>query len=308
MVPTVGKMVDRQPLITIGIPTYNRAARLKRAIDSALAQDYEQIELVVSDNASTDETQAVCLAASAADHRIRYLRQPINRGMTANLNEVLDQARGEFFMWLADDDWLDPDYISRCTQVLLHDSEYAIACGSVKHCADNGTVVMDGDCIDLPQDSGNERVLEYFRQIRYDGTFYGVMRRERLLQEHLRNTLAGDWLLSVAIIFTGKVKIIPETCLYRSDGGASASMEAVLSSVGVPLIFAKSENLFYLKIAISVFNQILLVSPSFKSIGVLKRLSLAGSAFRIIQQRFMPFRLPFRKPLRKVLNQLRNKV
>ncbi len=306
VVLTVGKMVNNEPLVSIGVPTYNRAAELRRAIESALAQDYKHIELIISDNASTDETQAICRAAATRDDRIRYVRQLKNRGMTANLNEVLSKAKGEFFMWLADDDWLAPDYISRCTQVLRGDPEYAIACGSGKHCADDGRVVGDGDCIDLPQNSGRERVLEYFRQIRDDGTFYGVMRREQLLHEPLKNTLAGDWLLSAAIIFTGKVKILRDTYLYRSGGGASATMESVLRSLGMPLIFAKNDNLFYLKIAISVFYQILVVSPSFKSIGVLKRFSLACSAFRVIQQRFI--RLPLIKPVRKVLNQLRSKV
>jgi glycosyltransferase involved in cell wall biosynthesis len=299
-------MMPNEHLVSIGLPTYNRAATLQRAVESALNQDYRNIELVISDNASTDETEAICQAAARNDSRVKYLRQQTNQGAAENFRDVLRKSSGEFFMWLADDDWLAPDYISRCTQVLVGDSEYSIACGAVKHCADDGSVVRDGDCIDLPQSSGGERVLEYLRQIRYDGTFYGVMRREQLLQEPLKNTLAGDWLFSAAIIFTGKVKNVGETFLYRSGGGASATMESVLRSVDMPLVFAKSENLFYLKIATSVFYQILVVSPSFKSIGVLKRFSLACAAVRIIQQRFMLFRWAI--PVRRVLHQLRSKV
>ena len=132
------------------------------------------------------------------------------------------------------------------------------------------------------------------------------MRREKLLDEPLKNTLAGDWLLSAAIIFTGKVKILRNTYLYRSPGGASATMESALRSLDMPLILAKNDNLFYLRIAMSVFYQILVVSPAFKSIGVLQRFSLAYSAFRVLQQRFIP--LPLVKPVRKVLHLLRSKV
>ena len=294
-------MEIKKPLVSIGVPTYNRASKLQRTIASALGQDYKHIEVIISDNASTDETQKLCLDAAARDDRVIYVRQAENRGMTANLNEVLRHAHGEFFMWLADDDWISQDYVSRCTQVLLDDPEYAIACGWGKRCDDDGRILGDGDRIELAQGSGTERVLNYFRLIRDDGTFYGVMRREQLLLEPLKNTLAGDWLLSAAIIFTGKAKVVHDSFLFHSVGGASATRESALRSLGMPLIYAKTDNLFYLKIATSVFYQILAVSPSFKSIGVLKRLSLACSAFRVIQQRFMSFRLPLTKPVRKLL-------
>ena len=116
-------VVGRRPSVSIGIPTYNRVRDLRRAIASATAQDYEDLEIFISDNASTDDTEPVCRSYVASDPRIRYVRQPVNRGATRNFQLALEGARGDFFMWLADDDWLDRSYISRCSEVLRADPE-----------------------------------------------------------------------------------------------------------------------------------------------------------------------------------------
>jgi len=80
-----------------------------------LPQGYQHIELIISDNASTDETQAICQAAAARDSRIKFLRQPKNRGMTENFREVLRQSVGEFFMWLAMMiDWINLTSAAAC--------------------------------------------------------------------------------------------------------------------------------------------------------------------------------------------------
>ncbi len=72
--------MDSKPLVSIGIPTYNRASVLRRAVESALTQDHTNLELVISDNASTDETEAVCQEFCERDNRVRYIRQKTNRG------------------------------------------------------------------------------------------------------------------------------------------------------------------------------------------------------------------------------------
>ncbi len=104
------------PLVSIGLPTYNRAASLERAARSALAQDWSELELVISDNGSDDDTQAICEALRDADPRVRYVRQAVNLGPLRNFEEVFEHSRGELFMWLGDDDTLDPSYVSECAQ------------------------------------------------------------------------------------------------------------------------------------------------------------------------------------------------
>ena len=106
-------MTDFRPLVTIGLPTYNRAdGFLRSAIECALAQTYDHLEVVVSDNCSADDTQAV--VASYADSRIRYTRHATNIGANANFNYCLDTAQGDYFLLFHDDDRIDPDFVETC--------------------------------------------------------------------------------------------------------------------------------------------------------------------------------------------------
>lgn len=102
-------------LISVGMPVYNGDAFLKDALNSLLAQTYSNLEIIISDNCSTDKTRQICLEYEAKDSRIRYVRQAQNIGATANFNYVLRQARGEYFMWAAHDDRWSPNYVG-----LLH--------------------------------------------------------------------------------------------------------------------------------------------------------------------------------------------
>lgn len=99
------------PKVTIAIPTYNRADFLRQALDSALAQSYPNIEVVVSDNASTDGTAN--LLASYCDPRLVCLHQERNLGMVTNWNACLSAASGDFFLLLSDDDLLYPSAIQK---------------------------------------------------------------------------------------------------------------------------------------------------------------------------------------------------
>ena len=96
------------PRLTIAIPTVNRAALLVRAIDSALAQTAQGIEVIVSDNGSSDDTPAVI--ARYADRRLRTFRRATTVSAAEHGNFLLQQARGEFFLGLSDDDFLEPEF------------------------------------------------------------------------------------------------------------------------------------------------------------------------------------------------------
>ncbi len=102
--------------VTIGIPTYNRAdLYLRQALESALDQTYPHVEIVVSDNGSTDGTQAY--VSGLKDPRIRYFRHDEVLTPNGNFNFCLQEARGDYFLLLHDDDAIDPDFIECCMQV-----------------------------------------------------------------------------------------------------------------------------------------------------------------------------------------------
>jgi len=111
-----------RPLVSIGVAVYNEAKHLAEALDSLCAQDYRNIEIIISDNASTDATPQICADYLARDPRIRYHRKDTNTGSFDNFNRVLDLARGEFFMWASGHDVRHPSQVSRCVEVMLEDS------------------------------------------------------------------------------------------------------------------------------------------------------------------------------------------
>ncbi len=101
------------PIVSIGMPVYNGAKYICEALDSLLAQTFSDFELIISDNASKDDTAAICRAYSLKDPRIQVVSQPMNQGALANFQYVLDQSRGAFFMWAAADDKWDANWIER---------------------------------------------------------------------------------------------------------------------------------------------------------------------------------------------------
>jgi glycosyltransferase involved in cell wall biosynthesis len=99
------------PLVSIIITTYNYAHVVATAIESALGQDYPNFEVVIMDNASTDDTPAV-IRRYTADPRVHSIRNPENIGLTPNHNAGLREARGQYVSFLSADDWLMPSFVS----------------------------------------------------------------------------------------------------------------------------------------------------------------------------------------------------
>ena len=100
-----------RPKVSIGMPVYNGEVFIRDALDSLVAQSFANFELIISDNASTDHTEAICRRYASQDSRINYVRQTKNIGADANFQFVLDKATGEYFMWNAADDFRSKDCI-----------------------------------------------------------------------------------------------------------------------------------------------------------------------------------------------------
>ncbi len=111
--------MQRHPLVTVGIPTYNRPVELSKCLDLLLGQTYANIEFVVVDNASPDpEVQKTALRYAAKHPNIRYSRNATNVGVLQNADETLRLAQGEYFCWVSDDDWRAPEFVEFLVQEL----------------------------------------------------------------------------------------------------------------------------------------------------------------------------------------------
>jgi glycosyltransferase involved in cell wall biosynthesis len=221
-------------LVSICIPTFNRAESLRRAVGSALAQTYAAIEVVISDNASTDHTEQLCTELRARDARVRYLRSPVNKGPTANFNTLFVEARGEFVMMLSDDDWLDRGYVERCLHALRERPDRVLVSGVARYLAGD-EIVHGGVVLELEQPDPPSRILEYLRHVDENGLFYGLMSAATLRRAApLRNALGNDWLLVAAILVQGNATTLQDTAILRELGGTSSDIPKLVGTLGLP--------------------------------------------------------------------------
>jgi glycosyltransferase involved in cell wall biosynthesis len=110
------------PLVTVGLPVYQGEEFIDEAIRSIRSQTHGDLELIISDNGSTDATEEICRTHASEDGRIRYHRSPVNRGSSWNYCRLVNLARGTYFKWASHDDVLLPTYLERCVDVLqAHD-------------------------------------------------------------------------------------------------------------------------------------------------------------------------------------------
>jgi len=228
--------------VSIGLPTYNRGAQLDVAVASALAQTHADLEVVISDNASTDDTTARCAAWAAGDPRVRVIRHERNLGPTSNFNGLFAGLDGTFVLMLADDDHLDPDYVERCVAELERDPGLVAVAGTARHVRD-GVPVRDGRATQLSQATPSERVLAYFNHAD-DGPFYGVVRREALRRAApMPNVLANDWLHVGRLAALGRIAMVETTHITRETGGTSATIEGILKTFGSNTLGARAPHL-----------------------------------------------------------------
>ena len=273
-----------QPLVSVGLPTYNRAVLLKRAIESVLKQDYSNLELIISDNGSVDDTQRICVEFCARDNRVKYIRHPINLGLRANYLEVLGQSRGEFFLYLGDDDWLDDSYVSRCARELMKNPDCSLVCGNTKY-YQNGQFLGDATPVNLLHDSAEERVLAFYEHWAECPAFYGVIRRELISLTWPPSPVLGHDLLVVAgLAFMGKIKTINDTSTNLSYSGMSRNLKDVCAHFGISGINALVPRL---SVAVAAFREVAWGSSgAYASIDRKARLALAYKIWRVFYRRF----------------------
>jgi hypothetical protein len=115
-------------MVSICIPTYNRAATLAKALASAQAQTFADVEIVVVDNHSTDNTEALVHDAARTDPRVRYVRQAENIGLARNFSACISEARRDLVKLLCDDDWLERDCVAMLVAALSRPGVALAAC------------------------------------------------------------------------------------------------------------------------------------------------------------------------------------
>ena len=132
---------NEKSLVSLGVFLRNEGRFIRESLESLRAQDYENLEIIISDNFSTDDTEAICREFGAGDDRVKYERQEANIGATANAVRVLDLARGKYFMWASGHDLWAPDLVSKCVAALEAHPGSALAYASSTWIAADGVTL-----------------------------------------------------------------------------------------------------------------------------------------------------------------------
>lgn len=211
--------MSRKPLVSIGLPVYNGAMYLRQAIDSILAQTFVDFELVICDNASTDETEEICLDYARRDPRVRYHRNETNIGGSRNHNRVFELSRGEYFAWAGHDDVRAPTFLERTVRVLDADPAIVLCFSTTCWIDASGRVIAIRPF--GPRADSSDPVERFRELIRMDHNLdpcYGLIRSDVLRQTRLEGQYAdSDRVLLAELALHGRFFQIREELLFRRD-------------------------------------------------------------------------------------------
>jgi len=213
-------MIREKPTVSLGLPVFNGERFLDEAIRSLLAQTYEDFELIIRDNGSTDGTEAICRRYADRDPRVKYVRSDRNLGAAINYNRCFELSSGTYFKWCAHDDVCAPSYLERCVAVLDRHPEVVLAYPRTVIIDEFGREVSEyADNIDLR----SERPAERLRALLARGPLecnavFGLIRSDVLRRTPLIGRYAAsDENLLGELALRGQIWQVPEPLFFRRD-------------------------------------------------------------------------------------------
>jgi glycosyltransferase involved in cell wall biosynthesis len=210
--------MNRVPRLTVGLPVFNGQRYISQAIEALLGQSFEDFELIISDNASTDGTADICQRYGRQDSRIRYFRQPRNVGLAPNHNFVAYHSRGELFKWAASDDLYARHLIERCVAALDEDPRVVLAHAWTARIDGSGALTAS---MKYTLATSSRRAPERFRSLLFDSggdDDYGVMRLDVLRKTAMKESYHhADHTIVAELSLHGAFHQVPDWLYFRRD-------------------------------------------------------------------------------------------
>jgi hypothetical protein len=231
-------MKPSDALVSVGLPVRNGADRISEVVQSVLAQDYENLELVISDNASTDCTEGVCRDLVRADSRIVYHRQRENVGLLNNFISAIQIAKGTYFRWIGDDDWLAPDFVSRTLECFAQDERRLMVTTRIAYTGPDGVTRFDSsyDGARMASLDPMERFIEMMRLLNESylliDPLYAMVRREAVVAIPRHNMIREDQVFAAKLALAGPWGHVPLILAGRNT--KVERLAKLASRLGVP--------------------------------------------------------------------------
>lgn len=207
----------RNPKVSIGIPVYNAEKFLREGLDSILAQTYNDFEIIIADNDSTDQTRKICLEYAQKDPRVKYHRNEKNLGAAPNHNLVFRLAKGEYFKWAGYDDVISSDFLEKCVEILDKNPDVVLCMPRSCLIDENGKYIGDYHYKADGYLSAPEERFRSFLLYNESGNYvYGLMRLNCVAQTALQGSYpSADLVFLAELALYGKYFILPEKLFFR---------------------------------------------------------------------------------------------
>lgn len=216
---------NRVPEVTIGLPVYNGETHVAQAIDSLLAQSFTDLQLLISDNASSDGTEQICREYARRDSRVRYVRHSRNLGATFNWNFVAVENRSPFFKWASANDVTPPVMLERSLEALRQHSDIILCYGRTILIDERDSVIGtkddDPEILDSQPSVRFRRVLD---ELVANNAQSGLIRTSALRRTRMeRDYVDGDMVLMAELALLGGFRKLDDVLLYRRMSLGSAT-------------------------------------------------------------------------------------
>jgi glycosyltransferase involved in cell wall biosynthesis len=209
------------PSVSLALPVYNGEKFISDAIRSILAQDHENFELIITDNASTDGTEKICRDFAASDPRVRYVRNERNLGAGPNYNLGFELSRGKYFKWCACDDRITEDFISACVASLERNQDAVLAYGTTQTIDQNGLLVpLVGKMLAPQQADGGPvgRFKKFLNDRNTNFEIFGLHRSAALKNSTMHRPYYGsDKTLMAELTLLGRFIFVPGITFYNRE-------------------------------------------------------------------------------------------
>ena len=215
------------PLVSIAMTVFNAAPFLVKTLNSILAQDYGDLELIISDNCSDDGTSEICRNYAKIDGRIRYFRNISNMGATRNSYKAIDMCSADFIMHAADHDLYHPTFISRLMEVLKHDPTVVLAYPRTLYIDEIDNVLdLCPDVIDTRGMQVCQRFSKNIWEFGWMNMIYGVYRSAPFKSVwHAHPTIGADHVIIANLCLLGTIAQINEPLFFRRRNRPDETMQ-----------------------------------------------------------------------------------
>lgn len=206
------------PRVSVGLPVYNGEPFLRATLDALLAQDFEDFELIISDDGSSDATESICRAYAERDPRVSYHRAERNLGASPNFNRVAELARGEYFRWACHDDLVEPSHLRRCVELMdeAPDSVALVYTATIGIDEAGNRIGDRVDQLETRAPRAHQRLSRVVKQLEAADPLFGLIRRETLMKTRLIGPYeSADYVLFAELALAGEFWKIPEPLFFR---------------------------------------------------------------------------------------------